>query len=122
MTNNGFYAAMKTGDGVRAVFIDEATFRREAERERREQQAREVRRVEQGMNKAMRRFQRAVLHLLGQELKLIGMGLVLWLGHRAGLVDMAFAAPVLIAFQTVICFRAGKFWGKWGRKFHRAGK
>lgn len=32
MQNNGFYAAMKTDEGVQAIYIDEGSFRAQQER------------------------------------------------------------------------------------------
>lgn len=50
----------------------------------------------------MTRDQRATIRVLKQELKLIGMGAILYWGYTADLVALAFMVPVLVAFQTVI--------------------
>ena len=42
----------------------------------------------------------------------IGMGAILYWGYTADLVALAFMVPVLVAFQTVICFRAGRWYGR----------
>ena len=111
MYQNGFYAAMKTDEGLQAVYIDEGTIharqRQEAQRERKKQA------LTQRKRKliAEARKHRAGIRVLKQELKLLGMGGVLYWGFCAGLVEMAFAVPVLLSFQTVICFRAGRWFG-----------
>lgn len=112
MQNNGFYAAMKTDDGVRAIYIDERSFRAQQERAAAEQHRKEVKAERRKQIAAMTREQRATIRVLKQELKLIGMGAILYWGYTAGLVALTFMVPVLVAFQTVICFRAGRWFGR----------
>ena len=112
MQGNGFYAAMKTDEGVQAIYIDEESFRAQQERAAAEQHRKEVKAERRKQIAAMTREQRATIRVLKQELKLIGMGAVLYWGYTADLVALAFMVPVLVAFQTVICFRAGRWYGR----------
>ena len=112
MQKNGFYAAMKTDEGVQAIYIDEDSFRAQQERAAAEQHRKEVKAERRKQVAAMTREQRATIKVLKQELKLIGMGAVLYWGYTADLVALAFMVPVLVAFQTVICFRAGRWYGR----------
>lgn len=112
MQGNGFYAAMKTDEGVQAIYIDEESFRAQQERAAAEQHRKEVKAERRKQVAAMTREQRATIKVLKQELKLIGMGAVLYWGYTADLVALAFMVPVLVAFQTVICFRAGRWYGR----------
>lgn len=112
MNGNGFYAAMKTDEGVQAVYIDEGSFRAQQERMAAEQQRKLEKTAQRKRIAAKNSEQRATIRVLKQELKLIGMGAVLYWGFSAGLVELAFAVPVLICFQTVICFRAGRWFGR----------
>ncbi len=111
MQKNGFYAAMKTDKGVQAIYIDEGSFRAQQQRAADAQRRKEVKAERRKQVAAMTRNQRATIKVLKQELKLIGMGAVLYWGYTAGLVALAFMVPVLVAFQTVICFRAGRWYG-----------
>ena len=112
MQKNGFYAAMKTDEGVQAIYIDEESFRAQQERAAAEQHRKEVKAERRKQVAAMTREQRDTSKVLKQELKLIGMGAVLYWGYTADLVALAFMVPVLVAFQTVICFRAGRWYGR----------
>lgn len=111
MQKNGFYAAMKTDEGVQAIYIDEGSFRAQQEQAAAERHRKEAKAAQRRQIAAMTRNQRATIKVLKQELKLIGMGAVLYWGYTAGLVALAFMVPVLAAFQTVICFRAGRWYG-----------
>lgn len=112
MQNNGFYAAMKTNEGVQAIYIDEESFRAQQRKAAEEQHRKEIRAADRREAAAKSKVQRATIRVLKQELKLIGMGAVLYWGYAAGLVELAFMLPVLAAFQTVICFRAGRWFGR----------
>lgn len=112
MQKNGFYAAMKTDEGVRAVYIDEGAFRAQQEQAAEQQRRKEMKAERRRQIAAVTREQRAAVRLLKQELKLIGMGAVLYCGYAAGMVALGFMVPVLVAFQTVICFRAGRWCGR----------
>lgn len=112
MQKNGFYAAMKTDEGVQAIYIDEGSFRAKQQRAADAQRRKEVKAERRKQIAAMTRQQRATLRVLKQELKLIGMGAILYWGYTADLVALAFMVPVLVAFQTVICFRAGRWYGR----------
>ena len=112
MQGNGFYAAMKTDEGVQAIYIDEGSLRAQQERAAAEQHRKEVKAERRASVAAMTREQRATIRVLKQELKLIGMGAILYWGYTADLVALAFMVPVLVAFQTVICFRAGRWYGR----------
>jgi hypothetical protein len=116
MQSNGFYAAMKTDYGVQALYIDEDTFRAQQEEAADKQRRCEEKRKQHKQAAAMFREKRATIEVLKQELKLIGMGAILYWGYCADLVDVAFAVPVLVAFQTLICFRAGRWFGRRERK------
>lgn len=110
MQKNGFYAAMKTDEGIQAVYIDEEACRARQVQAARESQARHRRVAQRRAIAAAARQNRATLRVVKQELKLLGMGAVLYLGYTAGLVELAFLAPVLAAFQAVICWRAGRWY------------
>lgn len=112
MLKNGFYATMKTNDGVQAIYIDEGSFRAQQEQAAAEQRRKKMKAEQRKKAAAMTREQRAAIRVLKQELKLIGMGAILYWGYAAGLVELAFMVPVLVAFQTVICFRAGRWFGR----------
>lgn len=112
MQGNGFYAAIKTDDGVQAIYIDEGSFRAQQERAAAEQRHKEMKAEQRKEIAAMTREQRTTIRVLKQELKLFGMGAILYWGFCMGLVDLAFMIPVLVAFQTVICFRAGRWYGR----------
>ena len=120
---NGFYAARKTNDGVRTVFVDEETMelrelsrciaRNRAEKEQAAQveQNRQAA-IRQQAAKEERRRRRALRDLVKQEVKLLASGGVVALGWYMGLVELAFAVPVLLIFQAAIFFRAGKYMGR----------
>ena len=120
---NGFYAARKTNDGVRTVFVDEETMelrelsrciaRNRAEKERAAQveQNRQAA-IRQQAAKEGRRRRRALRDLVKHEVKLLASGGVVALGWYMGLVELAFAVPVLLIFQAAIFFRAGKYMGR----------
>lgn len=116
MQSNGFYAAMKTDYGVQAIYIDEDTFRAQMEEAADNQRRREEKKQQRRQAATAFRQKRATIKVLKQELKLIGMGAILYWGYCANLVDVAFAVPVLVAFQTLICFRAGRWFGRRERK------
>lgn len=109
---NGVYAAMKTDDGVQAVYFDEQAFLAEMEQMASERQERKEKAQRRKVAAKEDRQRRETIRLVKQELKLLAAGLVLYWGFCAGLVELAFAAPVLIGFQTVICFRAGRWFGR----------
>lgn len=90
---NGFYAARKTNDGVRAVFVDEETIelrelsrcisRNRAEKEQAAQAERQrLATIQQQAAKEERRKRRALRNLVKQEVKLLASGG----GCRPGLV------------------------------------
>lgn len=120
---NGFYAARKTNDGVRTVFVDEETMelrelsrciarnRAEKEREAKAEADRQTA-IRQQAAKEERRRRRALRDLVKQEVKLLASGGVVALGWYMGLVELAFAVPVLLIFQAMIFFRAGKYMGR----------
>lgn len=112
MQNNGFYAAMKTDEGVQAIYIDEESFRAQQERAAAQQHRKAAQNEQHKRLAALSREKRGTIRVVKQELKLIGMGAVLYWGYTAGLVALAFMVPVLVAFQTVICFRAGRWYGR----------
>ena len=120
---NGFYAARKTNDAVRTVFIDEETMelrelsrciaRNRAEKEQAAQA--EVDRqnaIRQQATKEERRRRRALRRLVKQEVELLASGGAVALGWYMGLVELAFAVPVLLIFQAAIFLRAGKYMGR----------
>ena len=120
---NGFYAARKTNDGVRAVFIDEETMelrelsrciaRNRAEKEQAAlAEADRQNAIRQQAAKEERRRRRALRQLVKQEIKLLVSGGVIALGWYMGLVELAFAVPVLLIVQASIFFRAGKYMGR----------
>jgi len=120
---NGIYIARKTNNGSRAVFVDEETIElaelshhmeqnrkkkaaaEQAERDRQIAAWRQAQAAEQRRRRAWRR-------LVKQELKLLAAAGVVALGWWLGLVELAFAVPVLLFCQTLICFRAGKYIGQ----------
>lgn len=111
MSNNGFYAAMKTDTGVQTVYIDEETLRAQRAQAAEAQRRRKMKAAQRKKIAAMNKEQQAAVQVIKQELKLIGMGAVLYWGYTMELVAPVFMVPVLIAFQTVICFRAGRWFG-----------
>lgn len=120
---NGIYIARRTDTGSRAVFVDEETIElaelshkmeqnqkkqaaaAKAERDRQTAARRREQAEEQRLRRAWRR-------LVKQEVKLLAAGGVVALGWWLGLVELAFAVPVLLFCQTLICFRAGKYIGQ----------
>lgn len=124
MNGNGVYTAVKTRDGVATIFIEEEVLElgrlnRKAE-QRREESARRAddadRAEKERMHKlaqAAERRQRATIRLIKQELKVLAASVIVVLSMKVGLVAAAFAIPVLVACQTVICFRAGRYFGKY---------
>lgn len=92
---NGFYAARKTNDGVRAVFVDEETIelrelsrcisRNRAEKEQAAQAERQrLATIQQQAAKEERRKRRALRNLVKQEVKLLASGgLSPWAGTWA---------------------------------------
>ena len=112
MQRNGFYAAMKTDEGVQAIYIDEGSFRAQQRKAAAEQHWKKVKAERRKKIDAVAQEHRDSIRVLKQELELLGMGLVLYLGYCAELVELAFMVPVLVAFQTVICFRAGRWFGR----------
>ena len=120
---NGVYAARKTDNGIRGIFIDEEilehnVLNRKAKENRRQIERAAARECETILREQERkaavehRKRRATARLVKGELKLLGAAGVVFLGEKLGLVDLAFAVPVLLAIQTMICFRAGKFFGR----------
>lgn len=116
MNRNGFYAAMKTNEGIQAIYIDEASFRAQQECAAANQRLKEEKKEQRKKAAAMTREQRATIRVMQQELKLIGMAAVLYWGFCADLVDLAFAVPALVVLQTLICFHAGHWFGRRERK------
>lgn len=116
MQKNGFYATMKTDRYIQAVYIDEESLRAQQAREAAEQRREKAKAEQRKQIAAMTREKRAAIRVVKQELKLIGMGAVLYWGYAAGLVELTFALPVLICFQAVVCFRAGRWFGFQDRK------
>lgn len=112
MTKNGFYGAVKTDDGIRAIYIDEGSLRAQQRREALTKRRRAEKAARRKDAAAKDKAQRFTMRVVKQELKLMGMGAVLCWGYGAGLVDPAFALPVLMAFQAVICFRAGRWYAR----------
>ncbi len=120
---NGFYAARKTDDGVKRVFIDEellemhrqnarvAQRRWDAEYARAQEQKQQILAQRQAQAKERKR-RNMVRKLVRQELKLLGAGMVLAAGQALGLVAPLFCVPVLVGILAVICFRAGQFFGR----------
>lgn len=116
MQNNGFYAAMKTNEGVQAVYIDEGTFQAQQAQVAEDRRRRAWKAKRKKVLAAQNSERRAAICVLKQELKLVGMGLVLYWGFCAGLVELTFMVPVLTCFQTVVCFRAGRWFGNRERR------
>lgn len=128
---NGLYAAVKTNDTVHAVFIDQESLdfcklNRKTEQRNYEkacyeadvarkqaEEARMQKDIEQKQEKAIMRWERETIRLIKQELKVLAASAVVAMSLYAGLVAAAFAIPILIGCQIVICFRAGKYFGKY---------
>lgn len=121
---NGVYTAIKTNDGVHAVYIEEEilelgrlnriTDQRRAENEQRVATAARVQKEKmRKLAQEAERRRRATIRLIKQEAKVLAGSVIVGLAWKAGLVAAAFAVPVLIAWQTVIFFRAGKYFGKY---------
>ena len=68
--------------------------------------------IRQQAAKEDRRRRRALRDLVKREVKLLASGGVVALGWYMGLVELAFAVPVLLIFQAAIFFRAGKYMGR----------
>ena len=130
MSRNGMYTAIKTNDGVAAVYIEEEVLelgklnaiteqRRKANRRQIaiNDQIRKDRKNEQ--IKKQKRWEREVTHLLKQELKVLAGAVAVYIALELGLVAAVLAVPVLITCQTVIVFRAGKYFGKYPVKWFK---
>lgn len=115
MQDNGFYAAVKTDEGVQAFYIDEESFRAQQERDAAEQRRKRISAERRKQNAAMTRERQATIQVLKQELKLIGLGAVLYWGYTKGFVELNFMVPALMVFQAIICFRAGRWYGRQDR-------
>ncbi len=109
--NNGFFAAVKTGDGVRAVYIDEEAMRREQQRE-------EARRRQSRQDKLRRqqlrsedRYILAAQRMLKAQARLITAGVVLYAGYSFGQVSAGFLLGALALLLAEISFRAGRWFG-----------
>lgn len=124
MNGNGVYTAVKTNNGVSAIYIEEEVLElgrlnRKTEQHRAEsaRRAADADRAEKErkhkLAQAAERRQRATIRLIKQELKVLAASVVVGLSMNAGLVAAAFAIPVLVCCQTVICFRAGRHFGKY---------
>lgn len=124
MNGNGVYTAVKTNNGVSAIYIEEEvlelgrlnrkTEQHRAESARRAADADRAQKEEKRrLAKEVERRHRATIHLIKQELKVLAASVIVALSMKAGLVAAAFAIPVLVVCQTVICFRAGRYFGKY---------
>ncbi len=124
MSENGVYTAVKTNKGVTAVHISEEllelsrlnrrTGKRRSEHERlavEAERAQQQRNLE--MTKEEKRWERATIRLFKQELKVLAASVVVGIALKLGLVAAVFGIPVLIGCQTVICFRAGRYFGRY---------
>lgn len=124
MSRNGMYTAIKTNEGVEAVYIEEEVLelgklnaitaqRRKANSQRIaiNDQIRKDRKNEQ--IKKQQRQEREITHLLKQELKVFAGAVAVYIALELDLVAAVLAVPVLIACQTVLAFRAGKYFGKY---------
>ena len=69
--------------------------------------------------KKQKRWEREVTHLLKQELKVLAGAVAVYIALELGLVAAVLAVPVLIICQTVIVFRAGKYFGKYPVKWFK---
>ena len=120
---NGVYRVRKTNEGITGCFIDEESGElndmnrkvsarlRQAEWEatrRRE----EIARTEKRREAANRREHQAAVRLVKQVTKLMGVAALVFAGHKAELVELEFMLPVLLCILAVICFRAGKHYGR----------
>ena len=120
---NGVYAARKTNDGVKMVFIDEETIelgelnRRAAENREKKAEAASAEqnrllKIQRKQQKQQACQEREKMKILRQELSLVGAAGVVVLGWCLGLVDLAFMVPVLLVHQAAICLRAGHWYGR----------
>lgn len=120
---NGVYAARKTNDGVKMVFIDEETIelgelnRRAAENREKKAEAASAEqnrllKIQRKQQKQQACQEREKMKILRQELSLVGAAGVVVLGWCLGLVDLAFMVPVLLVLQAAICLRAGHWYGR----------
>lgn len=124
---NGIYAAVKSGESVRAFYIDEETIelqrlnrqtsanrQRKEQAEREEQQRKEKeRKVQEAYRRALRR---ASIQTVKQEIVLGAAMAIVFSGYRFGLVNILFAAPSMVTMLSVACFKAGQLWGKFFRR------
>ena len=130
MNRNGLYKAIKTNDGVAAVYIEEEVLElgklNAITEQRRKANSRQIaindqirkdRKNEQ--IKKQKRWEREVTHLLKQELKVLAGAVAVYIALELGLVAAVLAVPVLITCQTVIAFRAGKYFGKYPVKWFK---
>lgn len=124
---NGVYMARKNDAGVHSVFIDEEVIelsvlgrRIAANRAKREGVEAEKRakaaQLRTMQKKELEKRARNRRRIIRQELKLLSCAAVVGMGWYLGLVELAFAVPVLAMLQAVICFRAGNYHG---HKDHR---
>ncbi len=119
---NGIYAARKSNARIDSIFIDEERIEmeclnhrvkaRKQAQEQAAQQERETILAEQKRQQAeaMKR-KRRTWQFCKKQGKLVAALIIVFAGHQMGLVAWEFAAPVLVGLQTVICFRAGRYFG-----------
>ncbi len=119
---NGIYAARAMDGRIDGVYIDQE--RIEMERQNKRVRARcqsEVRREEEAKAEAVRRAaimerrKRQAWRFVRKQGKLLAAALAVFAGQQMGYVAWEFAAPVLVGIQTVICFRAGRYFGQNGK-------
>lgn len=120
---NGLYAAVKTEDTVRAVFIDQESLefsqlnkmvkanRQKTQKEQAEQReaAEKAWRAEESRKRKFRRF---IGRAVRQELSLGAAMAVIYYGFSAGMVSVFFAVPVLAILLAAFCFKAGSFFSR----------
>ncbi len=116
---NGIYAARAMDGRIDGVYIDQERIEMERQNKRvRARRQSEVRREEEARAEAVRRAaimerrKRQAWRFVRKQGKLLAAALIIFAGHQLGYGAWEFAAPVLVGIQTVICFRAGRYFGQ----------
>lgn len=109
---NDTYGKENPAKSVQAAGTEEGMYRKDMDRFRALMRAARQKLRRRKTDAAASREKRYTTWVLCQELKAMTAAAVVYWGCTAGLIDKAFAVPVLIAAQTVVCFRAGYWCGR----------
>ncbi len=124
MNRNGLYTAVKTDDGVAAIYIEEELLelgrlnrkveQRGSENDRRTADAARIQKEKKReLAKAAKRWEKATIRLIRQEIMALVVAAFVSLALEAGQVTAEFAIPVLSISVALVCFLAGRYFGKY---------